>query len=196
MYKIGICDDDKILCAALEEQIDGLSKEMDIKVDVEVWYSGESIQNDVKKGIELDLLFLDIELVQENGIAVGKFIRSEMENMQTHIVYISSKESYAMQLFKVQPLDFLIKPISAEHIKEVLIRSVKQKGSADTCFEYQKGNSVFRVPVRNIAYFMSMDKKIILVKKDEKGKYSLEEFYGKLKNIAEKLPANLSDGIL
>lgn len=87
MYKIGICDDDKILCAALEEQIDGLSKEMDIKVDVEVWYSGESIQNDLKKGIELDLLFLDIELVQENGIAVGKFIRSEMENMQTHIVY-------------------------------------------------------------------------------------------------------------
>ena len=81
-------------------------------------------------------------------------------------------------------------PTSAEHIKEVLIRSVKQKGSADTCFEYQKGNSVFRVPVRNIAYFMSMDKKIILVKKDEKGKYSLEEFYGKLKNITEKLPAD------
>ena len=37
---------------------------------------------------------------------------------------------------------------------------------------------------------MSMDKKIILVKKDEKGKYSLEEFYGKLKNITEKLPAD------
>lgn len=184
MYKIGICDDDKILCAALEEQIYGLSKEMEMKVDVEVWYSGESIQNDLKKGIEIDLLFLDIELVQKNGIAVGNFIRNEMENMQTHIVYISSKESYAMQLFKVQPLDFLIKPVSAEIIREVLIRSIKQKSSADTCFEYQKGNSVFRVPLRNIAYFMSMDKKIIIVKKDGK-----EEFYGKLKNIAETLPA-------
>lgn len=188
MYKIGICDDDTILCSVLEEQIYELSKEIEIKVDVEVWYSGESIQNDMKKGIELDLLFLDIELVQKNGIAVGNFIRNEMENLQTHIVYISSKESYAMQLFKVQPLDFLIKPVSAENIKEVLIRSVKQKSSADTYFEYQKGNSVFRVPVRNIAYFTSMDKKIIIVKKDEKGKFSLEEFYGKLKNIAETLP--------
>lgn len=182
MYKIGICDDDKILCSVLEEQIYELSKEIELKVDVEVWYSGESIQNDLKKGIELDLLFLDIELVQKNGIAVGNFIRNEMENMQTHIVYISSKESYAMQLFKVQPLDFLIKPVSAENIREVLIRSVKQKSSADACFEYQKGNSVFRVPIRNIAYFMSMDKKIIIVKKDGK-----EEFYGKLKNIAETL---------
>ena len=90
-----------------------------------------------------------------------------------------------MQLFKVQPLDFLIKPISKENIREVLIRSVKQKSSADACFEYQKGSSVFRVPLRNIAYFMSMDKKIIIVKKDEK-----EEFYGKLKNIAKTLPAD------
>lgn len=190
VYKIGICDDDKILCSVLEEQIYELSKEIEIKADVEVWYSGESIQNDLKKGIELDLLFLDIELVQKNGIAVGNFIRNEMENIQTHIVYISSKENYAMQLFKVQPLDFLIKPVSAENIREVLIRSVKQKNSADPFFEYQKGNCVFRVPVRNIAYFMSMDKKIIIVKKDEKGKYAMEEFYGKLKNIAETLPAD------
>ncbi len=185
MYKIGICDDDKILCSVLEEQIYGLAKEIGIKVDIEVWYSGESIQNDLKKGIKLDLLFLDIELAQKNGIAVGNFIRNEMEDMQTHIVYISSKESYAMQLFKVQPLDFLIKPISAENIREVLIRSVKQKSRADAYFEYQKGNSVFRVPVRDIAYFMSMDKKIIIVKKDGK-----EEFYGKLKNIAGTLPAD------
>lgn len=190
VYKIGICDDDKILCSVLEEQIYELSKEIEIKADVEVWYSGESIQNDLKKGIELDLLFLDIELVQKNGIAVGNFIRNEMENMQTHIVYISSKENYAMQLFKVQPLDFLIKPVSTENIREVLVRSVKQKNSADPFFEYQKGNSVFRVPVRSIAYFMSMDKKIIIVKKDEKGKYAMEEFYGKLKNIAETLPAD------
>ena len=185
MYKIGICDDDKIFCSVLEEQICELSKEIEIKADVEVWYSGESIQDDLKKGIELDLLFLDIELVRKNGVAVGNFMRNEMEDLQTHIVYISSKESYAMQLFKVQPLDFLIKPVSAENIKEVLIRSVKQKSSADIYFEYRKGDSVFRVPVRNIAYFMSMDKKIIIVKKDGK-----EEFYGKLKNIAETLPAD------
>ena len=183
MYRIGICDDDKILCADLEEQLYALSKEMVLKVEIDVWYSGESIQNDLQKGIELDLLFLDIELVQENGITVGKFIRNEMEDMQTHIVYISSKEGYAMQLFKVQPLDFLIKPVSVEQLKEVLMRSVKQKSRLDAYFEYQKGNSVFRIPIKDIAYFTSMDKKIVIVKKDGE-----EEFYGKLKNIAENLP--------
>lgn len=133
MYKIGICDDDKILCSALEEKIYEISKELAVKADVDVWYSGESIQNDLQKGIELDLIFLDIELAQKNGIAVGNFIRNEMENMQTHIVYISSKESYAMQLFKVQPLDFLIKPVTTEQIKEVLMRSIKQNGRSCIC---------------------------------------------------------------
>jgi DNA-binding LytR/AlgR family response regulator len=183
LYKIGICDDDKILCSALEEQIYEISKELAIKVEIEVWYSGESIQNDLNRRIELDLLFLDIELVSKDGIAVGNFIRNELEDMQTHIVYISSKESYAMQLFKMQPLDFLIKPIPAEQIKEVMIRSIKQKRNMDVYFEYQKGNSIFRTPLKDIAYFMSMDKKIILVKTDGE-----EEFYGKLKNIGEKLP--------
>ena len=90
-----------------------------------------------------------------------------------------------MQLFKIQPLDFLIKPVSNEQLKEVLARSLKQKRSSDIYFEYQKGSSILRIPTRNIAYFMSMDKKIRLVTKDGE-----EEFYGKLKNILEKLPAD------
>lgn len=185
MYRIGICDDDKEICSGLEEQIYHIVKELSVKAEVEVWYSGESIWHDLKNGTRLDLIFLDIELVRQNGISVGRFIRDEMEDIQTHIVYISSKQSYAMQLFRIQPLDFLIKPISNEQLKEVLARSLRQKRDPDVFFEYQKGSSILRIPMRDIAYFMSMDKKIRLVTKD-----GGEEFYGKLKNILEKLSAD------
>lgn len=184
MYRIGICDDDKELCSGLEEQICDIARELSVKAEVEVWYSGEGILDDLGKGIQLDLIFLDIELVQRDGISVGKFIRDEMEDIQTHIVYISSKQNYAMQLFKVQPLDFLVKPVSREQIREVLVRSLRQKQRLKDCFEYQKGSSLFRIPIKDIVYFTSMDKKIRIVTKD-----SEEEFYGKLKNIAEGLPA-------
>lgn len=185
MYRIGICDDDKILCASLEEQLLALSPELAERLETEVWYSGESLEGDLKKGAELDLLFLDIELLQKNGVAVGTFIRDELGNLDTHIVYISSKESYAMQLFQVQPLDFLIKPIQAEKLREVLFRSMKRNRSAERFFEYRKGNQFFRVPVREILYFMSMDKKIVIIKRD-----GTDEFYGKLKPLLEQLPAD------
>ena len=185
MYRIGICDDDKELCSRLEEQIYQNTKELSVKAEVEVWYSGESILHDMQNGLQLDLIFLDIELVQADGVSVGKFIRNEMEDINTHIVYISSRQAYAMQLFKIQPLDFLVKPVSDGQIKEVLIRSIRQKQSLKSCFGYQKGSAVFRVPTKDIAYFTSMDKKIRLVTKDGE-----EEFYGKLKNIMEELPAD------
>lgn len=183
MYRIGICDDDKELCSGLEEQLYRIAGELSIKVEIDVWYSGEGILQDLRKGIQLDLIFLDIELVQKNGIAVGSFIRNEMEDILTHIVYISSMQSYAMQLFKIQPLDFLVKPVLDGQLKEVLLRSMKQRKNAGTYFEFQKGNSVMRVFTNEILYFMSMDRKILIVKKDGE-----EEFYGKLKGIAEELP--------
>lgn len=183
MYRIGICDDDKILCALLEEQFQLLSTELSIKFEIEVWYSGESLEGDLKKGIGLDILFLDIELLQRNGIEVGTFIRDELEDTDTHIVYISSKESYAMQLFQIQPLDFLIKPISKEKLKEVLNRSMKRKKNEESCFEYQKGSQFFRIPIKEILYFMSRDKRILIIKRNGQ-----EEFYGKLKKLSEQLP--------
>ncbi|NBJ93006.1 LytR/AlgR family response regulator transcription factor [Parablautia muri] len=185
MYRIGICDDDKALCSGLEEQIYQIAKELSVKVDAEVWYSGESMLHDLQNDIQVDLIFLDIELVQADGISIGKFIRNRMEDINTHIVYISSKQTYAMQLFKVQPLDFLVKPVSGEQIKEVLIRSIRLKQSLRNCFEYQKGSVIFRIPTKDIVYFTSMDKKIKLVARN-----SEDEFYGKLKSIIEELPAD------
>ena len=185
MYRVGICDDDKILCSLLEEQLQKLSADMLVKFEIEVWYSGESLECDLKKGIGLDILFLDIELLQKTGIEIGAFIRDEMGDTDTHIVYISSKQGYAMELFKMQPLEFLVKPISVARLKEVLERSMKRKKYAESCFEYQKGSQIFRISVKEIVYFMSMDKKILMIKKDGQ-----EEFYGKLKNVMGQLPAD------
>ena len=184
MYRVGICDDDKILCSLLEKQIQALSADIAVRFETEVWYSGESLERDLKKGLGLDILFLDIELLQKNGIETGAFIRDEMGDTDTHIVYISSKQGYAMELFKIQPLEFLIKPISAARLKEVLIRSMKRKKGAESCFEYRKGSQFIRIPVKEILYFMSMDKKVLIIKNAGQ-----EEFYGKLKNVMEQLPA-------
>ena len=184
MYRVGICDDDKVLCSLLEKQIQALSADIAVGFETEVWYSGESLERDLKKGIGLDILFLDIELLQKNGIETGAFIRDEMGDTDTHIVYISSKQGYAMELFKIQPLEFLIKPISAARLKEVLIRSMKRKKGAESCFEYRKGSQFIRIPVKEILYFMSMDKKVLIIKNAGQ-----EEFYGKLKNVMEQLPA-------
>ena len=51
MYRVGICDDDKVLCSLLEEQIQALSAEFLVKFEIEVWYCGETLERDLKKEI-------------------------------------------------------------------------------------------------------------------------------------------------
>lgn len=58
MYRVGICDDDKILCSLLEEQIQELSAEFLVKFEIEVWYCGESLERDLKKGLHWIFFFL------------------------------------------------------------------------------------------------------------------------------------------
>lgn len=185
MYRIGICDDDKIFCSQLEDAVYEIFKNIAADVEVEAWYSGEGLRKTLQKGGKLDLLFLDIEMMEMNGVEVGMFIRDELEDLDTHIVYISAKQNYAMQLFKVQPLDFLVKPVSAEQLQEVISRSLRRRKSEDLYFEYQKASSFCRIAIKDILYFSSMDKKVAIMKKD-----GPEVFYGKLKVIADQLPDN------
>lgn len=131
----------------------------------------------------MDILYLDIELFEVSGIDAGIFIRKQMENHTMQIIYISGKQSYAQQLFKVQPMDFIVKPIEEEKIEETLALALKIVGRNTKRFEFQLGKEYYYVPYGDILCFVSDGRKVrLLTTSGEK------EFYGKLKNIIKELP--------
>lgn len=185
MFHIGICDDEKGTCAELENILYKYGKTHGVKIDVSVWYTGELLCDFLEKGNPLDLLFLDIELISTNGIKVGSFIREELENLETMIVYISSKNTYAMHLFRLQPLDFLIKPLTQDLVDGVMDRSIKLYEKRNQFFEYHTKGSHFKIPYKDILYFYSENKKINIVLKEEK-----LQFNGRLREISRIVPHN------
>lgn len=74
-----------------------------LQIETEVFYSGETLFRAIKDKDKYDLVFLDIQLLQLDGVQVGKQIREQLGNEKISIVYISSKETYAMSLFQVRP---------------------------------------------------------------------------------------------
>ena len=185
MLHIGICDDEKETCAELENMLYEYGKKQCVKADVNVWYEGESLCIFLEKENTLDVLFLDIELISTDGIQVGNFIREELENMETIIIYISSKSSYAMSLFRIQPLDFLIKPLVQKSIDEIMNRSIKLYERKNQFFEYSTNGYHCKIPYKNIIYFYSQNKKINIVLKEKE-----MEFNGRLKKIVNIVPHN------
>lgn len=189
MLRIAICDDEKIICQQFEDMLADISKNIDEKLDVEVFYSGEELCKFLLRGNRYDLIFLDIELFEINGVEVGKKIREEMDDESTQIVYVSSKESYAMDLFEVRPLNFLVKPINKDKIESVIIKAIKLMEKTKYFYEYKNGNVNFSVPVGDILYFESDGRKVNIVLMDE-----MKSFYGKLSEVEEQL--NIQDFIM
>ena len=139
--KIAICDDDQILCHHLEEMLLELGRKEQTVLQTELFFDGDTLWNYLKQGYRFDLLFLDIEMDRMDGIAVGRAIRNILGDEDCRIVYISSQESYAMDLFAVRPMDFLIKPVTEARLKEIweLYCRLSEKGQG--MFRYQiQGN--------------------------------------------------------
>lgn len=182
MLNIAICDDEKEVCAYMENVLIQIGQAFSVEISIEVFYSGEKLCQSLHEGIYYDMVLLDIDLKTMNGIEIGEFIREAIANETTHIVYISGKDSYAMELFDIRPLNFLIKPLKYEKIEKVFRTALKLIYNNDLIFEYQKGHCFYRIPINNILYFESMGKKVRIIMKD-----GVEEYYSKLSIIQSQI---------
>lgn len=163
MTKVAICDDDLFICTQIEDILTSYAKQSFIKISVDCFYSGESILRFFDRGNSFDLIYLDIELGKINGVEVGQYIRKIRKDYITDIVYISGKDSYYRQLFDVQPLNFIEKPIDPQFVINSLKLSLEKRKKSTGFFEYQKGNETYKTEIDNILYFESMNRKIKIV---------------------------------
>ncbi len=185
MYYIGICDDEKAVCMQLADMVCAYDKRKNVGIEVCIWNTGEALYQDLMKRRPLDLLFLDIELASMNGIQVGRLIRTELANQEISIAYISAKSSYAIELFKIHPIDFLVKPICEQDVNDTIEEALRLYKRSNALFEYRACGYHCKISYKNIIYFYSENKKIHIVTPD-----SMIQFTGKIKELAEHVPQN------
>lgn len=185
MYYIGICDDERAACTQIADMICAYDRRNKVGIEVSIWNTGEELYQDMIKKKSIDLLFLDIELVSTDGIQIGRLIRHELENQDISIAYISAKSSYALELFKIHPIDFLIKPVSAQDISDTIDEALRLYNRNNTVFEYRANGYSCKLPYKDIIYFYSENKKINMVTAE-----STIQFTGKIKDLTGMLPGN------
>ena len=185
MIHVAICDDDKVLCAQLEDFVVRAGSNNNLDFDIAVFYTGESLCCCLEED-KFDLIFLDIELATMTGIEIGRNIRDDYDDNETQIVFISGITSYAMSLFKIRPLDYLIKPLDYQAVENTILTAAKLLRLKHAYFEFSEQRHTVRIPVSSILYFESMGKKIRLVTKN--GEHA---FYGKKDDILKQVSLDI-----
>lgn len=183
MLRIAICDDNQTICSELESLILEYQEMNQIKFDIEVFASGMEFYSYLKKGNQVDLVFLDIEMDDMNGIELGEKIRVEMNDHRTSIIYVSGKDGYDRKLFDFQPLHFLSKPIDRKKVFIDLELAMKLFTKNQAVYTFKTGHDTNRVLINDILYFESKGRKVRIVTMKEE-----HYFYGTIENVLQELP--------
>jgi len=171
-----IIEDEQIAADNLEyllHQIDG-SIHVQAKID------------SVKKAVEwlsaneTELIFLDIHLADDVSFKIFDQIE-----VTTPLVFTTAYDQYAIRAFKLNSIDYLLKPINQDDLEFALSKfhnSVQQpKIDISQLFntikerpvEYQKrfiiteGSKIRSITVSEIAYFFAQDKYVFLITKND-----------------------------
>lgn len=183
-FKIAVCDDEQIICSTMYNKLQNSSKSKSVIFEIDCFTSGEELCDEMKH-TNYDLLFLDIELPKMNGVAVGQYIRETLKNETIQIAYISSKQEYAMELFEMRPINFLVKPLNYEKIRKIIDKFLTVSETDAHIFKFKIGREFHKILLSNILYFCSNGRKVRLIAQNEEF-----EFYGSLENIYSELKDN------
>lgn len=166
-----IIEDEPLASRELEKILKELAPELKIVARL------ETVRDSISwlRENHTDLIFSDIHLGDGNAFEIFKQIESK-----TPVVFVTAYDEYALQAFKNQGMDYLLKPLDREEIRIVLDKVRNWIGGKNTALEpeartfqerflVQMGARIKSVPVTDIAYFMADGKYLMLYALDGAG---------------------------
>ena len=187
MIRIAVCDDNHKECFDLEEMLRETAKEKSWKIKTHGYSNGKELYEAItNEGMSFDIILLDIEMGDMDGIDFSRKLRKQLRDKLTKIIFISWEKKYAMDLFSLRAHDFLAKPIDKKKLSDSLFDAVEMLEISNkeiNYFYYKIGYDSFQIDTREILYFSIGEKKVIM-KTRSKGEI---KFSGKIREVYEKL---------
>lgn len=167
-----ICEDEKLIADSISNEINTYFKRRKINIELNVFTNSVEAQKFLLNNI-MDAVFLDIEMEQVNGIELAKNIRSISIN--TQIIFITGYKKYQNYVFSFHVFDYIIKPILASDILNLLEELMLYIGNnlkENIQRELIKTNyGIMSFDIQSIVCFEKVNRKVILHLSDGK-KYS------------------------
>ncbi len=155
--RILVCDDDKKYRDAVKKYILSNLCENSEAV-IETLASGRDLVSYCLKN-KPDILFLDIELGDINGIMLARHLRREFPSLI--IVYITNHPSYVFSCFETEPLNFLRKPLDIEEFNTTFKRIMKKYSEIHNAIPIKWHNDSINLEIKDICYIESYKRHLL-----------------------------------
>lgn len=181
MIRVAVCDDIHEAVTQITGYLMEYQQLKNHKLDVTSFFNAEDLWEHLKSN-HCDLIILDIELVKMNGVELGHLIRTELDDHAVSIIYISAMDTYDRQLFDVQPLNFLPKPIDKDKLFDAVDLAIQLLDDKNHIFVFKDKDGSHRIRIKEILYFESFAHNLKIVASSEN-----YEFRASMSEIMDEL---------
>lgn len=160
-YKVAICDDNQTDSGYIAELLADWAKTRGHLVQMESFQSAESFLFHYAEEKSYDILLLDIEMGEMDGVDLAKKVRQDNEEVQ--IIFITGYPDYIGEGYDVAALHYLMKPVSGEKLFVVLDRAVSNLQKQKRVVVLPVDGEMRRVFVEDIQYVEAFSHSVSVV---------------------------------
>jgi two-component system LytT family response regulator len=161
MLKAIILEDEQIHLEALKEKIHDFCPDIEI---VATFLSCHEALEQVPF-VNFDMMFLDVRL----GDMTAFDFLSKLRSYDFHIIFVSAFDEYALNAFRLNAVDYLLKPVDGKElrmaVRKAMLQHLSHEISTNLSFDYHlaryqslsisDSKSLFFVPISDIYYCQS-----------------------------------------
>ncbi|MEG0154907.1 MAG: LytTR family DNA-binding domain-containing protein [Lachnospiraceae bacterium] len=163
MITIYLCDDEKEITTKAAKLIKEYFISYPEECYLEIFNSGKELLGNVLKNKKADVIFLDIELTDSNGIEIARAIRRVDKKVK--IVFLTNYKNYKGAAFTVRAFGYVEKPFTKKEIYAQIIDiqnySLEEKKEITLKFDTKDG--LINIAPKDIIYFESKNRKVEIV---------------------------------
>lgn len=179
--RIAVCDDEKFyrekITALLQKYLSG--HQLDSVIDI--FCSGEEFLSQSSNAVKYDIVFMDINMEQTDGIETAMRIRAFQSN--TYIVFVTAFIKYALDGYKVNAVRYIMKDTLDAAISECMGAILQKMQLRQISFSFIEGEK--KLYTDNLLYVESKKHKSVFYYQEEHlTKYQI---YEKLDDIEKVL---------
>lgn len=181
MYmNILICGSDSDEIIQLENQLEEVGKEENIRVNIDtnICMNQQLVKNWVTE--KYDILFVNLDNTEKDSLYYAEKIR--LKDEKVYIILLSENQEKIQETFEIMPASYLITPVEKENLRH-WVKKVREKIEDHRLyitFNYKR--KTYHIPYQKILYLESQQHKIRVV--TEKESYT---FYGQLSQIQKQM---------
>ncbi len=159
-YKIAICDDINADRQYVLEMVNRWAASAGHAVHSDTFTSAESFLFRYADESDYDILLLDIEMGEMNGVELAKNIRKINDSVQ--IVFITGFPDFIAEGYEVSALHYLMKPVSEEKLHDVLNKAASNLAKAEKrlCVTFDRQTDY--IPLSKITYIEAQKQYIMI----------------------------------